>query len=131
MRIRIESDGTPHGTKAIDVDTGKKLEGITRIEFDPIDAKKQTLVKAKIFAYPVHLSVVVDGKVIRTHEMHEAIKIGRFRLYHHDYDGPVYVLIDEEASPTKGAKRGAAIPEKALEAALKKLLTDYPAEEEA
>lgn len=131
MKIRIESDGTPTGTKVVNAETGETIEGVCRIEFDPIDAKKQTLMRAKLFAYPVRLSVVVDGKVIRTSEMHESIKIGRFRLYHHDYDGPVYVLIDEEAIPTKGAKRGAAVPEKALEAALAKLMEDYPAEEEA
>lgn len=33
MRVKIVSDGRPHTTKVVDIETGRELDGVTRIEW--------------------------------------------------------------------------------------------------
>lgn len=33
MRVKIESDGTPNGTRVLNADTGEKIEGLTKVEW--------------------------------------------------------------------------------------------------
>jgi hypothetical protein len=46
-KVKLISDGTVHGTKLLNED-GRLIPGITRIEIEPIDAKKNRLTQIKV-----------------------------------------------------------------------------------
>jgi hypothetical protein len=65
-KVRIISDGTPHGTKVLDADGNPILTGysaIVRIEIDPIIPTR--LVSARIYLSNVELSLVVPEAEVR------------------------------------------------------------------
>ena len=64
MKIRIESDGTPSGTKVFDAETGRQIDGVTRIEFEPIDVMNNAQLKAKLTVYPERVDIICEAPAI-------------------------------------------------------------------
>jgi len=54
MKIKIISDGTPHGTKVIDMDTGEPIAGILEVTWR-VDAGGDAIAELKIYGVPVEV----------------------------------------------------------------------------
>ena len=62
MKLKIESDGTRFGTFVRHVETGEIVEGITRVEFLPLDARDIEGLRAVVTLQPEYVSLVVDSR---------------------------------------------------------------------
>lgn len=63
MRLRIVSDGTPLGTKVVNLETGETVDGVSMIDWH---IETGELAKATIRIHDVDVEIGADGKVSST-----------------------------------------------------------------
>lgn len=62
MKVKIVSDGTPKGTKVVDIETGEVIENITRIFWE---VSLDSLAKAHIEIADCEIEVEAEGKTTK------------------------------------------------------------------
>lgn len=62
MRLKITSDGTPHNTHVIDIETGERVENVQRVEWSVDVRDRYPVARAQIVIIDIPVDVKVSGK---------------------------------------------------------------------
>lgn len=65
FRVKVESDGTPQGTRVIDPATGKELDGVTAVAFE-LRAKQRPVLTLEIVNFDYEAEASSEVAEVRT-----------------------------------------------------------------
>lgn len=74
MRIKIISDGTPHGTCVVDADTGAIVRGVTHVSWDSGSPGDVPTARVEFIKVPVEIIADLNGEFVETTEIGDMVR---------------------------------------------------------